>query len=147
HSEAVGSLLDHVDLDDLQRRFRVMEEESGALLPEGTETVYERSLDLRHSGQDAPLEIAAERIFEGDPRERWAARFFALYEAHYGRVDDDNPVEVASIRVRVARSARPPAIGARTSGSPTRYWVTCAPSSWPTTSVHAPCRICSTNSI
>ena len=45
----------------------------------------------------------------------WEARFEALYRSLYGKVDDDNPVELASIRVHVSQPppaldiARPPA--------------------------------------
>jgi N-methylhydantoinase A/oxoprolinase/acetone carboxylase beta subunit len=110
-SLAVGKLIDSIDLAELERRFQDMEREAEALLPEGNETLYERSLDMRHSGQDAPLEIAIERPFSGgDPRELWAARFFELYQELYGRVDDDNPIEIANVRVRVARPSEPPSI-------------------------------------
>jgi N-methylhydantoinase A len=37
-------------------------------------------------------------------------QFFALYEELYGRVDDDNPIEIANIRVRVARPSEPPSV-------------------------------------
>jgi N-methylhydantoinase A/oxoprolinase/acetone carboxylase beta subunit len=110
-SVAVGKLMGNVDLAELERRFQEMESEAEALLPEGNETIYERSLDMRHSGQDVPLEIAIERPSSaGDPRKQWASQFFALYEELYGRVDDDNPIEIANIRVRVARPSEPPAI-------------------------------------
>jgi len=112
-SEAVGQLLGNVDLDDLELRFQVMEKETEPLLPEGKETIYDRLLDMRHSGQDTPLEIAIDRPFgTGDPRERWASRFFSLYEELYGRVDLDNPIEIASLRVRVGRPSAPPSIRA-----------------------------------
>lgn len=112
-SVAIGRLIGNVDLNELERRFREMESDAEALLPEGRETVHERSLDMRHSGQDVPLEIAIERPFGArDPREGWTSRFFALYEELYGRVDDDNPIEIANIRVRVARPAAPPAMRA-----------------------------------
>ena len=110
-SLAVGKLIDNIDLAELERCFQDMEREAEALLPEGNETIYERSLDMRHSGQDAPLEIAIERPFGGrQPRDRWAAQFFELYQELYGRVDDDNPIEIANIRVRVARPSEPPSI-------------------------------------
>ena len=110
-SLAVGKLIDNIDLAELERCFQDMEREAEALLPEGNETIYERSLDMRHSGQDAPLEIAIERPFGGrEARDRWAAQFFELYQELYGRVDDDNPIEIANIRVRVARPSEPPSI-------------------------------------
>jgi N-methylhydantoinase A/oxoprolinase/acetone carboxylase beta subunit len=112
-SVAVGRLLRTIDLAELEQRFVTMEREAAALLPDGAETLYERSLDLRHSGQDVPLQIVIERPFsDADPRDQWAGRFFAMYEELYGRVDDDNPIEVANIRVRVARPAHPPAVRA-----------------------------------
>jgi len=112
-SVAVGQLLSNVDLLDLERLFRAMERETEPLLPAGDETMYERSLDMRHSGQDTPLEIAIDCPFgSSDPRDRWASQFFALYEELYGRVDPDNPIEIANLRVRVARPSAPPSIGA-----------------------------------
>jgi N-methylhydantoinase A len=112
-SMAVGKLIENVELENFERLFQAMEGEAEALLPEGNETVFERSLDMRHSGQDVPLEIAVERPFAtADAREHWAVQFFTRYEELYGRVDDDNPIEIANIRVRVARPSEPPAIKA-----------------------------------
>jgi N-methylhydantoinase A len=112
-SVASGKLLDSVDFEDLERRFQAMERETAPLLPEGDETIYERSLEMRHSGQDVPLEIAVERPFgEGDLRDRWGSRFFSVYEELYGRMDLDNPIEIANLRVRIARPSTPPSIRA-----------------------------------
>lgn len=110
-SLAIGKLIQNIDLAELERAFAEMESEAEALLPEGSETIYERTLDMRHSGQDVPLEIRIDRPFgAADPRNRWASQFFSLYRELYGRVDDDNPIEIANIRVRVARPSDPPSV-------------------------------------
>ncbi len=110
-SISLGRLLSDVDLRDLECRFQEMEAETAPLLPEGDVIIYERSLDMRHSGQDVPLEIRLERPFAGDdPRREWISQFFALYKELYGRIDEDNPIEIANIRVRVARPSSPPLI-------------------------------------
>ena len=66
--------------------------------------IVHRSVDLRYSGQDYPLEIQVEgRCDVSSTKDDWEARFEALYRSHYGKVDDDNPVELASIRVHVSQ--------------------------------------------
>jgi N-methylhydantoinase A len=110
-SLAVGKLLNVVDLPQLERRFQDIENEAAGYLPAGAESLYERSLDLRHAGQDVPLEVSIERPFGADhPGEKWLADFFALYKELYGRIDEENPVEIANIRVRVSQSSNPTAI-------------------------------------
>ena len=124
-SRAVRQILEAVDLAALEAGFRALEAEAGALMPDGAAPIVRRSVDLRYSGQDYPLEVQVTApcdtpTTKGD----WEARFEALYRSHYGKVDDDNPVELASIRVHASQPppalalARPPA----TADAPPKAW-------------------------
>lgn len=115
-SRAVRRILKAVDLVAVKAGFRALEAEAGALMPDGAAPIVRRSVDLRYSGQDYPLEIEVEGPCHApSTKDDWEARFEALYQSHYGKVDDDNPVELASIRVHVSQPppaltiARPPA--------------------------------------
>jgi len=115
-SRAVRRILKAVDLPALEAGFRELEAEAGELMPDGAAAIVRRSVDLRYSGQDYPLEIEVEGPCNApSTKGDWEARFEALYRSHYGKVDDDNPVELASIRVHVSQPpptltiARPPA--------------------------------------
>ena len=115
-SRAVRRILKAVDLAAVEAGFRELESEAGELMPDGAAPIVRRSVDLRYSGQDYPLEIeVAGPCDTPSTKLDWEARFEALYRSFYGKVDDDNPVELASIRVHVSqpppalRIARPPA--------------------------------------
>ncbi len=115
-SRAVRQILEAVDLAAVEAGFRALEAEAGDLMPDGAAPIVRRSVDLRYSGQDYPLEIEVpEPCDTSSTKADWEARFEALYRSHYGKVDDDNPVELASIRVHVSQPppalelARPPA--------------------------------------
>ena len=108
-SRAVRRLLQAVDLAAVETGFRELEAEAGELMPGGSAPIVRRSIDLRYSGQDYPLEIEVEGPCDApSTKDDWEARFEALYRSHYGKVDDDNPVELASIRVHVSQP--PPAL-------------------------------------
>lgn len=115
-SRAVRRILRAVELEAIEAGFRELESEAGSLMPDGAAPIARRSVDLRYSGQDYPLEIDVEAPCDApSTKEDWEARFEAAYHALYGKVDDDNPVELASIRVHVSQPpppleiARPPA--------------------------------------
>ena len=115
-SRAVRRILKAVDLDAIDAAFRALESEAGGLMPDGAAPIVRRSVDLRYSGQDHPLELdVAGPCDAPSTKADWEARFEAAYHSLYGKVDDDNPVELASIRVHVSQPppgleiARPPA--------------------------------------
>ncbi len=115
-SRAVRRILKAVDPAALEAGFRALEAEAGELMPDGAAAILRRSVDLRYSGQDYPLEIEVSGPCDApSTKGDWEARFEALYRSHYGKVDDDNPVELASIRVHASQPppalaiARPPA--------------------------------------
>ena len=124
-SRAVRRILEAVDLARIEAGFRDLESEARGLMPEGAAPIVRRSVDLRYSGQDYPLEIEVAGPCDAvSTKPDWEARFEALYRSHYGKVDDDNPVELASIRVHVSQPppalelARPPA----TADAPPKAW-------------------------
>ena len=108
-SRAVRRILKAVDLAAVEAGFCALEAEAGGLMPDGAAAIVRRSVDLRYSGQDYPLEIEVEGPCHApSTKDDWEARFEALYRSHYGKVDDDNPVELASVRVHVSQP--PPAL-------------------------------------
>ena len=103
-SRAIRRILRAVDLAAVEAGFRGLESEAGELMPGGVAPVVRRSVDLRYSGQDYPLEIEVSGPCDAPATKGdWEARFEAAYHALYGKVDDDNPVELASIRVHVSQ--------------------------------------------
>ena len=116
-SRAIRRILRALDLAAVEAAFGELEVEAGELMPDGVAPIVRRSVDLRYSGQDYPLEIDVEGPCD-DPstKPNWEARFEAAYHSLYGKVDDDNPVELASIRVQASELppaleiARPPSV-------------------------------------
>jgi N-methylhydantoinase A/oxoprolinase/acetone carboxylase beta subunit len=105
-SRAVRQIVNALDLDTVEAAFQELEDEASALMPEGSALLVRRSVDLRYSGQDYPLEIETEGpCNDAAVKSDWEARFEAAYNELYGKVDDDNPVELASVRVHVSQPA------------------------------------------
>ena len=105
-SRAVRQIVSALDLEAVEAAFRELEDEASALMPEGSQLLVRRSVDLRYSGQDYPLEIETEGpCNDAAVKSDWEARFEAAYNELYGKVDDDNPVELASVRVHVSQPA------------------------------------------
>ena len=103
-SRAIRRILRTLDLETVESAFRELEREIRPLMPDGIAPIVRRSVDLRYSGQDYPLEIkieGQERL--GAIAPDWEARFEVAYSDLYGKVDDDNPVELASVRVHVSQ--------------------------------------------
>jgi len=109
-SRAIRRILAAVDLAAVEAGFRELETEAGDPMPDGAAPIVRRSVDLRYSGQDYPLEIEVAGPCDAPSTKLdWETRFEALYRSFYGKVDDDNPVELASIRVHASQP--PPALG------------------------------------
>jgi len=105
-SRAVRQIVNALDLDAIEAAFCELEDEASSLMPDGAPVLVRRSVDLRYSGQDHPLEIDIEGpCNDPDVKSDWEARFVAAYNELYGKVDDDNPVELASVRVHVSQPA------------------------------------------
>ena len=107
-SRAVRRMLDVLDPAALEQLFKELEAEIAELMPEGRAAQHRRSLEIRHVGQDYALNIEVDgACIAPGARERWRREFAAAYEKFYGRVDDDNPVEIAAVRLNVMQP--PPA--------------------------------------
>lgn len=103
-SRAVRQIVRALDLDAVEAAFGELEDEASALMPDGAELLVRRSVDLRYSGQDYPLEIDTHGpCNDAGVKADWEARFEAAYNEQYGKVDDDNPIELASVRVHVSQ--------------------------------------------
>jgi len=116
----VKAMLDAVDLGQVAKLFQVAEDEARDNLPEGTRPILQRFVDLRYHGQDHTLEISTgDGAIDEAMRERWSRDFVAQYHALYGKIDSDNPIELANVRVILAEYARSPDLPSlRREGSP-----------------------------
>jgi N-methylhydantoinase A/oxoprolinase/acetone carboxylase beta subunit len=110
-SRTINRLVENVDVREVEAQFQDLERAATELLPKGQVITFSRSVDLRYSGQDYPLEIQIQRpIPESGAILRWKADFLSEYEALYGKVDDENPVELAALRVQVKQQTLQPRI-------------------------------------
>ncbi len=108
---AVRQLLGKVDFAELEEWSQALEKETAALLPAGSRINFIRVADIWRVGQDYPLEIELEGAWTSEgTRERIEAAFDKEYEVHYGRVDDDTPLEVVTLRVKAWQSTAIPAV-------------------------------------
>ena len=99
-SKAVRKTLPSLDLETIEDYYNELQEEASSLMPDKSNLLIRRTADLRFSGQDYPLEIEVDKsLSESDILEVLEQRFINLYHELYGKVDDDNLVELASIRV------------------------------------------------
>ena len=81
-----------------------MENDAVKYLDNPTNYKINRSLEIRYSGQDFPLEISVKKNnFHNKAIANIEARFIKKYNFTYGKVDDDNLIELASIKVRVSQ--------------------------------------------
>ena len=103
-SQAIREILRAVDLATLETTFCGLEKEATSLMPKNSQLTIQRSVDLRYSGQDYPLEINVEGPCRDQAATKhWEERFVQVYHELYGKVNDDNPIELASIRVHVSQ--------------------------------------------
>ncbi|MBC94359.1 MAG: methylhydantoinase [Rhodospirillaceae bacterium] len=103
-SRTIRQILRNVDLTKIHEFYRELEQEARSLMPEGSELLVRRTVDLRYSGQDYPLEIDIEEPTVNEKlKTDWEGSFEAEYNELYGKVDDENPIELASIRVYVSQ--------------------------------------------
>ena len=105
-SRAVRQIVRTLNLDAVEAAFVDIEKEARALMPDNSRVLVQRSVDLRYSGQDYPLEIEITGpCTNRSVTAEWESRFEAAYKDLYGKVDDDNPVELVSVRVLVSQPA------------------------------------------
>ncbi len=110
-SHAIRRLLRDVDPVAIEQAFVALEHEARQPLPDAARASIQRTVDLRYSGQDYSLEIDVEAPSTRDGAQAlWQQQFLAAYQELYGKIDDDNPIELASLRVYARQSAPAPRI-------------------------------------
>ncbi|WP_137177315.1 hydantoinase/oxoprolinase family protein [Roseomonas sp. AR75] len=107
-----------LDVATVAAELEALAAEAVALLPPDAAPEIRRSADLRYHGQDHALEIPIVGAVDGSLPDRLTAGFLAAYEALYGKVDDDNPIEIAALRVEARQPQPPPALPAPREGAP-----------------------------
>jgi N-methylhydantoinase A/oxoprolinase/acetone carboxylase beta subunit len=100
-----------LDLALTEKWSQALEREAADLLPAGGDVRFARSVDVWRVGQDYPLEVALECQWTDDGSiDRLTRAFNAKYEEHYGRVDDETPLEIVTLRVRAYRETLSPQV-------------------------------------
>lgn len=116
----VKALLDRTDLGSVAALFAEAEADARVNLPREARPVLHRFVDLRYHGQDHTLEIVVGKgAIDAPMRERWKADFVAQYQALYGKIDSDNAIEIAGVRVILAEmTPRPDLPKLKMAGTP-----------------------------
>ncbi|HYC37232.1 MAG TPA: hydantoinase/oxoprolinase family protein [Usitatibacter sp.] len=111
---AVRKPLPLLDLAEAERTCVELEGEAAALLPPGSDIVFERTADIWRMGQDYPLEVSLPgKWTDAGARERVERAFDEQYELHYGRIDDETPLEIVTLRVKALRESAKPEVAAK----------------------------------
>jgi N-methylhydantoinase A len=110
-SAPIRKLLPDVNLTEIEKHFVLLESQARMHLPEPQAATIRRTVDLRFSGQDYSLEIDVgpdASLLENHAL--WLDNFRDAYRKLYGRVEDENPVELVSLRVYARQPAPRPKI-------------------------------------
>ena len=103
-SKVIRELIRDLDCRKLENDFADLENKAISFLDNSNDYKISRSLEIRYSGQDFPLEISVKNNnFNNKTLINIEARFIKKYNCTYGKVDDDNLIELASIKVRVSQ--------------------------------------------
>jgi N-methylhydantoinase A/oxoprolinase/acetone carboxylase beta subunit len=99
-SRAMRKLASAVAPAELAALFDALAAEARALLPPEATPQAAWFADMRYSGQDHSLEVelAASNVDQAAITKA-VDDFVAQYHELYGKIDDDNPIEIASVRV------------------------------------------------
>ncbi|HWK97782.1 MAG TPA: hydantoinase/oxoprolinase family protein [Pseudolabrys sp.] len=118
-SHAVKRLSRDVAPADLEALFSRLAADARALLPAEASPVVTRFADLRYAGQDHTLEVtlSADALDEAAIA-RMGDDFVAQYHDLYGKIDDDNPLEIASVRVVLSEQGSTMLLPVPTAASP-----------------------------
>lgn len=101
-SHSVRTLAAALRPGDLELLLQRLQTEARAALPAEAKPEVARFAAVRYSGQDHTLEVPLPAPCLGEGAiERIVDAFVAQYYELYGKIDDDNPIEVASLRVLV----------------------------------------------
>jgi N-methylhydantoinase A/oxoprolinase/acetone carboxylase beta subunit len=103
----------------LERLLDRIADEARRLLPAEAHPQLSRFADMRYSGQDHTLEVS---LPTGSIDEAAIAKtvdaFIKQYLDLYGKIDDDNPVEIASVRVVLTQAGANLKLPTPKSGAP-----------------------------
>lgn len=118
-SAPIRKLLRDVDLAEIETLFVELQSQARMHLPEPQAAMIRRTIDVRFSGQDYALEIDVDPDASAPGnRIRWLDDFKQAYHRLYGRSEDDNPVELVSVRVYARQPAPRPKIAAKPQATP-----------------------------
>jgi N-methylhydantoinase A len=120
-SRALKAPLETVALADIQALFSILEDEARGNFSPDAKPELRRVADVRYHGQDHAMEI----LFPDGPldeavRATLRSDFLAAYRASYGKIDSDNPIEVAALRVILSEQVTPPPIPKPSAAVPAR---------------------------
>jgi N-methylhydantoinase A len=117
-SRSIRRRLIDCDVNILQDVTKQLEGESQDLLPSGLKTSFRYSVDVMRVGQDYPIEVE----FNGN----WIGpgaigdlqdSFDQVYARLYGRVDDETPLQLVTVRVAALHEVEAPSIALPTIAS------------------------------
>jgi N-methylhydantoinase A/oxoprolinase/acetone carboxylase beta subunit len=98
-----------ISLAEVERGFAELEAEARANFAPEAQPQPRRMVDIRYHGQDHALEIETPSgKLDDTVRARWCEGFVSAYRALYGKIDSDNPIEVAALRVVLEEFTPPP---------------------------------------
>ncbi len=123
-SQAVRRLARAVTPREIESILQRLDGDARALLPAEAKPEVTRFADMRYSGQDHALEVTLPATTIDDAAIAKAIDgFVAQYYELYGKIDDDNPIEIASVRVVLTEHGAELRLPAPSATSP------CAPAS------------------
>ena len=113
-SRSIRLRLDDCDVNTLKDVTEQLESATQNLLPPGLTTSFRYTVDIMRIGQDYPIEVE----FDGnwtrtDAIENLQGSFGKVYARLYGRVDDDTPLELVTVRVAALHEVSAPRIALR----------------------------------
>lgn len=116
---AVRRLIAELKPHELDRLLDRIADEARRLLPADAHPELIRFADMRYSGQDHTLEVVLPAgSVDGAAIAKAVDAFIRQYLELYGKIDDDNPVEVASVRVVLTQQSANLKLPAPETGSP-----------------------------
>jgi N-methylhydantoinase A len=105
-SQAVRCSIDAVNPSELEEMAQRLSNSARSNLPEDVQPVVRLSIDLCYSGQDHALEITVpDGPITAEALGRAKDDFVSAYHELYGKIDDDNPIELATLRVVLTAAA------------------------------------------
>ena len=117
-SQSIRKRLDGCSPTELEHITKQLESKAKALLPPNLSVSFEYFADIMRVGQDYPIEIELPKPWTSqDAIASVEAAFNVVYEGLYGRVDDETPLELVTLRVKAAHSVVAPYVKVPASGS------------------------------